>query len=260
MNPDPAEPLSALLRRRTHARVALGRSGGSLPTAALLDFRLAHARARDALLRPLDESALVAALGAASGLPVVAVGSAAPDLPTFLVRPDLGRRLSEESARRLGGLRSEPAPDLVLVVSEGLSTLAVENHAAEVLRHLVPGLLADGWRLAPVVLVRRGRVAVQDDVGERLGAGSALILLGERPGLGTPDSLGAYLVRGPRTGNTDAQRNCVSNIHAAGLRPPDAATKLHWLLGASRRLGISGVGLKDESDVVRLGDGVQVAP
>lgn len=252
MNPESSEPLSTLLRRRTHARVALGRSGGSLPTTALLDFRLAHARARDALLRPLDEPMLVSALAAAAGLPVQVAHSAAPDLATFLVRPDLGRRLSEASAVRLSTCRTEPGPDLVLVVSEGLSTLAVENHAAEVLRHLVPVLREDGWRLGPVVLVRRGRVAVQDAVGECLGAGSALILLGERPGLGTPDSLGAYLVRGPRTGNTDALRNCVSNIHAAGLRPPEAATKLRWLLGASRRLGISGVGLKDESDVVQI--------
>ena len=139
-----------------------------------------------------------------------------------------------------------------MVVSEGLSTLAVENHAAAVLRELVPGVQADGWSLAPVVLVRRGRVAVQDAVGELLGASHALILLGERPGLGTPDSLGAYLVHEPRVGNTDAQRNCVSNIHAAGLRPPDAASRLRWLLNESRRRRLSGVDLKDESDLPRL--------
>jgi ethanolamine ammonia-lyase small subunit len=245
--PDRPDPW-ARLKRFTHARVALGRAGGSLPTAALLDFRLSHARARDALLRPLDEAALIPRLREASGLGILTGTSAAPDLGTFLGRPDLGRRLSSGTAENLSRVRTDPAPDLVLILSEGLSTLALENHAAAVLQHLVPALRQDGWTLSPVVLIRRGRVAVQDAVGERLGAHHALILLGERPGLGTPDSLGAYLVRGPRTGNTDAQRNCVSNIHAAGLRPPDAAIRLLWLLRESRRRGLSGVELKDESD------------
>ena len=249
--PETVDPWTRL-RRFTHARVALGRAGGSLPTTALLDFRLAHARARDALLRPLDEQALAAALATASGLAVEIGFSAAADLGVFLGRPDLGRRLSAETATRLAALQFPQPPELVVVVSEGLSTLAVENHAAAVLRELVPGLRADGWSLAPVVLVRRGRVAVQDAVGELLGASHALILLGERPGLGTPDSLGAYLVHGPRVGNTDARRNCVSNIHAAGLRPPDAASRLRWLLNESRRRRLSGVDLKDESDLPRL--------
>lgn len=254
MNPsEPAMDLGAALRRRTHARVGLGRVGGSLPTSALLDLRLSHARARDALLRPLDAPALADALAAAgSGTPVLTVDSAAPDLATYLVRPDLGRSLAPSAMSVLEAARSTPPADLALVVSEGLSTLAVENHAAEVLRHLVPGLLADGWRLAPIVLVRRGRVAVQDSVGSALGVSHALILLGERPGLGTPDSLGAYLVHGPRLGNTDAQRNCVSNIHAAGLRPCDAASRLLWLLNASRLRRVSGVALKDESDLLQI--------
>jgi ethanolamine ammonia-lyase small subunit len=254
MNPsEPAMDLGAALRRRTHARVGLGRAGGSLPTSALLDFRLSHARARDALLRPLDTPALAVALSAAgSGSVVITVDSAAPDLATYLVRPDLGRTLAPSAIPTLEAARGRPPADLVLMVSEGLSTLAVENHAAEVLRHLVPGLLADGWRLAPTVLVRRGRVAVQDAVGAVLGVSHALILLGERPGLGTPDSLGAYLVHGPRPGNTDALRNCVSNIHAAGLRPPDAASRLRWLLNASRLRRVSGVALKDESDLLQI--------
>jgi ethanolamine ammonia-lyase small subunit len=243
------------LRRFTNARIALGRAGGSLPTAALLDFRLSHARARDALLRTLDETALADALAKASGLPVELCSSAAPDLGVFLGRPDLGRRLCAGSAARLIDLRREPPPELALVVSEGLSTLAVENHAAAVLAELVPGLREDGWTLAPLCLVRRGRVAVQDSVGAALGTTHALILLGERPGLGTPDSLGAYLVRDPRPGNTDAQRNCVSNIHAAGLRPPEAAAKLRWLLNESRRRRLSGVDLKDESDRVLISAG-----
>ena len=235
------------LRRFTPARVALGRAGGSLPTSALLDFRLAHARARDALLRPLDEDQLVHALEIAAGAPIVCLHSAARDLDEFLLRPDLGRRLAPESVELLKPL-ADKQPDLVLLVSEGLSTLAVETHAAAVLGELLPLLRADGWRLAPVCLARRGRVALQDHIGELLGARLALILLGERPGLISPDSLGAYLVHSPRRGNTDAQRNCVSNISALGLSAAQAAAKLHWLLTESRRRAVSGIALKDEFD------------
>jgi ethanolamine ammonia-lyase small subunit len=248
MTPDAIPDSWKRLRRFTNARIAIGRAGGSVPTGALLDFRLAHARARDALLRTLDEPAFVRALQEASGLPVESCSSAAPDLGAYLGRPDLGRQLSTESSVRLAALQSDPPTELVIVISDGLSSLAVENHAAAVLAELVPGLMQDGWTLAPVVFVRRGRVAVQDAVGTALGASHALILLGERPGLGTPDSLGAYLVHQPHPDNTDARRNCVSNIHAAGLRPPLAAAKLRWLLNESRRRKLSGVDLKDESD------------
>lgn len=234
------------LRRFTPARVALGRAGGSMPTQALLDFRLAHAKARDALLHPLDEARLADELGAASGLDVLRLASAARDLDEFLLRPDLGRRLDAASAQALADRNRTPSDELVLCVSEGLSALATEAHAAAVITALVPLLRADGWRLAPLCLVRRGRVAIQDDIGERLGVPFALMLLGERPGLISPDSLGAYLVHRPRAGNTDALRNCVSNISSLGLAPEAAATKLHWLLTESRRRGVSGVELKDE--------------
>ncbi len=234
------------LRRFTPARVALGRAGGSLPTQALLDFRLAHARARDALLHPLDEARLADELGAASGLNVLRLASAARDLDEFLLRPDLGRRLDAASIRLLAEKNHGSAYDLVLCVSEGLSALATEAHAAAVLATLVSLLRADGWRLAPLCLVRRGRVAIQDDIGERLGVPFALMLLGERPGLISPDSLGAYLVHRPRVGNTDAHRNCVSNISSLGLAPEAAAAKLHWLLTEARRRRVSGVELKDE--------------
>lgn len=235
------------LRRWTPARVALGRAGGSLPTAALLDFRLAHARARDALLRPLDEERLLRSLETAAVSPVLRLQSAATTLEEFLRRPDLGRQLAPESVERLKSARLPP-PDLVILVSEGLSTLAVETHAAAVLQELLPALRTDGWQAAPVCLVRRSRVALQDQVGELLGARFALILLGERPGLISPDSLGAYLVHQPRRGNTDVQRNCVSNISAVGFRPAAAAAKLRWLLGEARRRGLTGVELKDEFD------------
>ena len=182
------------LRRFTPARIALGRAGGSMPTGALLDFRLAHAQARDALLRPLDEEKLAADLADASGLEVLRLASAARDLDEFLLRPDLGRRLADASVERLEarmrsvtcGLESprsqvtgscgppgnppgQDKPDLVICVSEGLSTLAAETHAAAVIAALVPELRADGWSLAPVCLVRRGRVAIEDHVGELLG-------------------------------------------------------------------------------------------
>ncbi len=232
------------LRRFTPARVALGRAGGSVPTAALLEFRLAHARARDALLRPLEETMLGAALEEASGLPVLRLHTAARDLDEYLLRPDLGRCLAPESVEVLRP--HADTGDLVVLVSEGLSTLAVETHAANVVRHLLPLLHRDAWRLAPICFARRARVALQDHVGEILSAPFALILLGERPGLVSPDSLGAYLVRDPRRGNTDARRNCVSNISAHGLTAGQAAARLHWLLTEARRRGISGVELKDE--------------
>ena len=260
------------LRRFTPARIALGRAGGSMPTGALLEFRLAHARARDALLRPLDEEKLAADLAAASGLEILRLASAARDLDEFLLRPDLGRRLHDASVERLdAGMRSaacglesprseetgssrppgnphdQQKPDLVICVSEGLSTLAAEAHAASVVAELVPALRGEGWLLAPVCLVRRGRVAIEDHVGERIGARLALILLGERPGLISPDSLGAYLVHSPRRGHTDAARNCVSNISALGLTAAQAAAKLRWLLTESRRRSLSGVELKDEA-------------
>lgn len=243
----PSQPAAwQSLRRFTPARIALGRAGGSLPTQAVMEFRLAHARARDALLRPLAEDRLAADLAAASGLEVLRLASAARDLDEYLLRPDLGRKLASDSALLLETRSPQSAGELVIGVSEGLSTLATETHAAAVLTELVPRLRADGWRLAPLCLVRRGRVAIQDELGERLGANFALILLGERPGLVSPDSLGAYLVHRPRIGNTDAQRNCVSNISALGLTPEQAAAKLHWLLTEARRRGLSGVGLKDE--------------
>ena len=239
------------LRQFTPARIALGRAGGSMPTHALLEFRLAHARARDALLRPLNESALSQQLSAAGADPLLHLESAAPDLNTFLLRPDLGRSLSSASIAKLEPFAASK-PDLVIVISDGLSTLAVESHAADVVRDLLPLLNADDWKLGPTCVIRRGRVAIEDQVGEILQSELALILIGERPGLVSPDSLGAYLVRKPQRTNTDAQRNCVSNISALGLTPAQAAAKLHWLLTEARRRKISGVDLKDEFNPAAL--------
>lgn len=240
---DPWEHLAAL----TPARVALGRAGSGLPTAELLRFELAHARARDAVAETLDVTSLRAEL-AVAGLPVLHVTSRAADRRTYLQRPDLGRRLDEASARELAAAGSNAAerPDLAVVIADGLSALAVLRHAAPTVAALLP--LLQGLRIAPLVLATQARVALADEVGALLGARLALILLGERPGLSAPDSLGAYLTFAPRVGCLDAQRNCVSNIRAEGLPPDRAAQKLAWLIRESLRRELTGVGLTDESE------------
>jgi ethanolamine ammonia-lyase small subunit len=242
--PDPvtADPWTAL-RSLTAARVALGRAGSSVPTAAHLDFRLAHARARDAVHHALDAPA-----GAAAREPlhpgVIRAASAAADRREYLLRPDLGRRLDEASRARLAGGASVPN-DAALVVADGLSAVAVERHAPPLLARLVAALVAEGWRVAPLVVVEQGRVAVGDEVGHALGAALVLVLIGERPGLSAPDSLGAYLTHVPRPGRVDAERNCVSNIRPAGLDYPAAAHVLLWLMREARHRRLTGVALKE---------------
>jgi ethanolamine ammonia-lyase small subunit len=233
------------LRSATPARIALGRAGGSLPTQAWLDFKSAHAAARDAVHCAFNAELLAAEIGTL-GAPVVVVDSAASDRRTFLLRPDLGRRLDERSRFELQEMRPETESDLAIVVSDGLSALAVHRQARPVLELLLPKLKADNWRLAPIVVARFGRVALEDEVGQQLGAQLALILLGERPGLGSPDSLGAYLVYEPRPGNSDAHRNCVSNIRPEGLPIDAAVSTIQYLLNEARRRGLSGVHLKDQ--------------
>jgi ethanolamine ammonia-lyase small subunit len=245
------------LRDFTAARIALGRAGGSQPTGPLLDFRLAHARARDAVLAVFEPQELAGTLREMGCDPVV-LDSCAPDRATYLQRPDFGRRLSNDARETLSALARQPGPDLVIMVSDGLSSLAAMEQSTPLLQALLPRLEADGWRLAPLFIVRHARVAIQDEVGGILSAGLSLILLGERPGLGSPDSLGAYFTHRPMPGKTDAARNCVSNIRAQGLPPEMAARKLHALLTASRRQGLSGVGLKD--DVSFLPDSASPPP
>lgn len=235
------------LRRFTAARIALGHAGGSLPTAPLLDFRLAHARAKDAVLAPFEAEALAVRLQALHP-EIHLLRSQAEDRPIYLRRPDLGRSLSDESRTLLQPAAS--APDLVIIFSNGLSTFAVMEQSAALLGALLPLLRREAWTLAPLCIVTHGRVAIQDEIGERLGAKISLMLLGERPGLGSPDSLGAYFTFSPRVGNTDANRNCVSNIRPEGLSPALAARKLHALLTASRCLGLSGIGLKDDTPLL----------
>jgi ethanolamine ammonia-lyase small subunit len=241
------------LRAFTDARIALGRAGVSQPTAAHLAFQLAHAQARDAVHGQLDVGGMQQALEAL-GQRAVHLHSAAPDRARYLQRPDWGRRLNETSREKLLALRPAEgaAPfDLAVVVADGLSPLAVQRHAPALLTHLLPLLRAGGvaqpWRLAPLALVEQGRVAVGDEVGECLGARCVLVLIGERPGLSSPDSLGVYFTWAPRVGRSDAERNCISNVRDAGLAPEKAALKLHTLLCEARRRELSGIALKDET-------------
>jgi ethanolamine ammonia-lyase small subunit len=233
------------LRRLTAARIGLKRAGASLATAPLLDFQLAHARARDAVLEPLDEAGLRAGL-AELGVPVVAVASAAENRQTYLLRPDLGRRFAADADIALAAHKGEY--DVAFVVADGLSARAVGQHARPVLAPTIAALRAEGWRIAPIVIVRHGRVAVGDAVATALGAESVAVLIGERPGLSAPDSMGAYLTFKPHAHTSDAERNCISNIRPQGLDYHGASFKLGHLLRAMRARRLSGVLLKDESD------------
>lgn len=233
-------------RSQTPARIALGRAGAAIPTDESLRFGWAHAMARDAIHAPLDAPALQAQLEA-DGWPVLHARSQADDRTTYLRRPDLGRQLRLEDAVQLQAQRgSAKAVDLCLVVGDGLSSLAVQRHATPLLAALRP-LLPPAWRMAPVVLVTQARVAVADEIGEIWGARLLAMLIGERPGLSSPDSLGLYLTHTPRRGCSDAERNCISNVRPEGLSYAAAAHKLAWLLQRAGQLGLTGVGLKDES-------------
>lgn len=232
------------LKQFTTARIALGRAGGSLRTSDWLDFKLAHAKARDAVHCEFDVDALINALSKINQTALL-VSSGAKDRVEFLKRPDLGRCLKNASKRLLSE-STEKNADLVIVVSDGLSAMAIHAHVVNLLSQLLPKLLYAEWSMLPIVVVRYGRVAIEDEIGAVLGAQMALILIGERPGLGAPDSLGAYLVHSPKIGNTDANRNCVSNIRPAGLSYQKAADTLFYLLSEMKRRQTSGVELKDE--------------
>lgn len=246
------------LRRLTPARIALGRAGTSLPTAAHLDFQFAHAQARDAVHLPFDHAALSAAL-AERGRETLLVHSAAADRHTYLQRPDLGRRLDPESAALLRR-HAEAHPqgyDLAVVIADGLSALAVQRHALPFLERMEEQVQAEGWSLSPVVLVQQGRVAVGDEVGELLRARMVVILIGERPGLSSPDSLGLYFTWAPRIGLNDAYRNCISNVRLEGLSYGTAAHRLLYLMREACRRQLSGVQLKDEAEVPTLESGTR---
>jgi ethanolamine ammonia-lyase small subunit len=238
------------LRRYTRARIALGRTGSSLPTREILDFGMAHAMARDAVHLPLDTVQLAAALQA-QGFDTLHVHSRAPDRATYLLRPDLGRRLEEESAGRLQAEKPAQPLEMVFIIGDGLSSMAVERHAVPLLA-AIRDRQPDGWDRFPVVIASQCRVALGDEIGAIVGARLVVMLIGERPGLSSPDSLGIYLTYDPNLQRHDAERNCISNVRPEGLGYAAAAHKLLWLAVEARRLGLSGVGLKDESDVQEL--------
>jgi ethanolamine ammonia-lyase small subunit len=237
------------LRTFTAARIGLARAGASLATPPLLEFRLAHARARDAVHEALDEPRLLDDLRALN-LPLLSVASAVKDRMQYLMRPDLGRSLDAPSAEALRAQAG--AFDLVIVITDGLSARAVQSHAAPLLARVVPNLVKENWRLAPLVIARQGRVAIGDAITATLKARAVAVLIGERPGLSSPDSLGAYLTWSPHAGSTDAERNCISNIRPDGIGYDEAAFKLAHLLRAMRTRQMSGVALKDDSARERL--------
>lgn len=238
----------ATFARHTPARIALGRTGASLPTAEVLRFALAHAQARDAVHTPF-EAAQVEEEVRSLGFPTVRVASAAPTRDVYLRRPDLGRRLSEDSRPLLTAAAAEPV-DLALVVADGLSSAAIHVQVPPFLAAFRPWIEKEGWSLAPVVIASQARVALGDEVGALLKARALVMLVGERPGLSSPDSLGLYLTYDPRVGRTDAERNCISNVRPEGLAYDIAAFKLAWHIRQALGRMVTGVELKDESDLL----------
>ena len=255
MDKKPVDPQNPWLNLRnlTPARIALGRTGTSLPTQAQLDFQFAHAQARDAVHLAFDHEGIRAQL-TERGRESLLLHSAAIDRNSYLQRPDLGRRLDDASAQTLQdyAVQHPGGVDLAIVVADGLSALAVHRHTLPFLARLEEQIVAEGWSTSPVILVEQGRVAVADEVAERLGAKMSVILIGERPGLSSPDSLGLYFTYAPKVGLTDAYRNCISNVRLEGLSYGMAAHRLIYLMREACRRQLSGVNLKDEAQVHTL--------
>ncbi|PAU80523.1 ethanolamine ammonia-lyase [Halovibrio salipaludis] len=245
-------PAYRRLRELTNARIALGTAGSSLGTRELLAFQYDWARARDAVYYELDFGALKARIEEL-GYPCAEVASAADSREIYLRRPDLGRQLAEGENQRLEGMEGAPW-DVSIVVTDGLSGLAVAENAVPLIQAFGRLAAGEGLSLAPIVLARQGRVAIGDPIGAGLGAKLVVVLIGERPGLSAADSLGAYLTYGPRPGITDAERNCLSNIRDGGQAPEVAANTMMYLVKGALRVGLTGVSLKDESQLLEQGE------
>lgn len=232
------EKLATSLRQYTSARVGLERAGSTLATREVLDFQLAHAQARDAVHAPLDVSSILSGLRERH-LPCCALKSAAADRVSYLRHPERGRQLDPTSAAKLVA-----APcDIVIVIADGLSALAVARHALLLLDELLP-LLNNRWSIGPVCVAEQGRVAIGDTIGASLQAKISVVLIGERPGLSSPDSLGAYITWEPRPGRTDAERNCISNVRPEGLEYPVAARMLAFYIQEALQQRLTGTKLK----------------
>jgi len=245
-NIDPWQQLKSF----TRARIAIGRVGSSLPTSEVLDFGLAHAMARDAVHLALDVNALEADIRTQQ-FTTIQAKSMAPDRASYLLRPDWGRRLHEQSLMRLQNVSQTKPIDFLIVIGDGLSSLAVSRHVVPLLAEMRNHLPVD-WHTGPVVIASQARVAIGDEIGQALNAKMVAMLIGERPGLSSPDSLGIYLTYQPKLGLSDADRNCISNVRPEGLQYDAAAKKLMWLAKESMRLKVSGVALKDESDMQEI--------
>ncbi|MBT2786823.1 MULTISPECIES: ethanolamine ammonia-lyase subunit EutC [unclassified Halomonas] len=246
---NPWERLNAF----TDARIGLGRAGVSLPTSKLLAFQLAHAQAQDAVHTPLDVDALASELTAALDLSEapIRLHSHAQDRAMYLQRPDYGRRLNDETREQLQqAAASQQRYDLAVVIVDGLSALAVQQNSAPFLSTLYQMFSSDAadWQLAPLTIVEQGRVAIGDEIGALLNADAVLVMIGERPGLSSPDSLGLYMTWAPEPGLKDDRRNCISNVRPAGLQIEEAARRFFLLLKEARQLKVSGVKLKDRSE------------
>jgi ethanolamine ammonia-lyase small subunit len=248
--PSGLDPWNAL-RVHTDARIGLGRVGDGLPTERLLEFQMAHARARDSVHMAFDPNTVRQGL-AKCDLEIIDVHSAAPDRATYLQRPDLGRLLDDASTKTLSDHAG--SYDVAFILADGLSARATHDHAAKTLS-LILDHLGESWSIAPVTLATQSRVGLGDEIGTALGAKLTVMLIGERPGLSSADSLGCYLTWGPKRGRSNADRNCVSNIRPAGLAPTKAAEKIAYLMIEARKLGLSGVALKDNSSNPGLIDG-----
>ncbi|WP_299981791.1 ethanolamine ammonia-lyase subunit EutC [Desulfobacula sp.] len=235
------------LKQLTPARIGLARAGSSISTHEMLAFDLDHAQARDAVHLPFDSAAIGSRLDERQ-IQSICVHSAAADRTTYLQRPDLGRQLDDPSRQRLKSyqLPDKEGYDLAMVIADGLSTRAIHSNAIALIDCFQKQSAAYGWRWAPIVVASQARVALADEIGEILNARLTVILIGERPGLSSADSMGIYLTYAPRIGHTDAQRNCISNIRQAGLSPEKAARQLQVLISAAFKLGLSGVNLKTD--------------
>ncbi|MGK0255542.1 MAG: ethanolamine ammonia-lyase small subunit [Arcobacteraceae bacterium] len=255
-----------VLRNYTDARIGLGRTGISLPTDKLLDFQLSHAKARDAVHMPLDIEDLLQRFAnmplelelmnkntpkgvLSNGCVPILLHSQVTNRHIYLQRPDLGRRLNTESKQKLQDLERKEKYDLAIVLVDGLSSLAIKENAINFIDKLTKELVNDNqdWTLAPFTIIEQGRVAIGDEVGELLNAKTVLVLIGERPGLSSPDSLGLYMTYNPKVGLNDSNRNCISNIRSDGLSYEEATKKSMYLLKESRKLELSGINIKDRT-------------
>lgn len=240
------EPLE-MLKVFTPARIGLGRVGSAMPLKAYQEFKLAHAHARDAVYSELDIDTLTGSLTKFK-IPVLHLHSAAAYREQYLQRPDLGRKLNDESAEDIKNYHSDC--HLAIIIADGLSAAAVNDNTIQLLEELIPALRSEKLRLCPVVLVEQGRVAIADEIAYALGAKLSLILIGERPGLSAADSVGAYLTYEPKPGLTDEARNCVSNIRPQGLSSNAAAKKIFYLIMEAFKLKLSGLNLKDNQGLL----------